>query len=445
MLLINAEYIKTHPEELNLLKPDVENGQEILLRKKIQELSTAYDLVFIPTTFYEVFMITAFTNYKNFNLLNSYFSEAELQDLSTFPSLYPDSEILKVLQNPKATDQNIHEIYKRYNTFDLLQKNHFIINNALLKFLRAFKHKNLQRLIDKNIDKYFAELIRAKKKEFPQSYLYDQHAVSTLIRMEYFARSHNVALLYRGGKHRGVYMIGAKNIETPIDGSFLATVEGKVTAQPTYEDLKLRYKEKGTPWRTRNWFLPLNSISYGNSLFGGYWHDRVDKSGIGACVCDYFNHPELIGYVLLIDINDYLQQNKPLLFISSLNTVASFYGRGEFFHSRSRAYTLPEYFNVVNGYVHVPGIDLSENFIDKPGIFIPHRMFDDPLQKAAELSHFITENGVILKLSAKGFKLGQKDIEPYRHAQEHLTHMLKATQTIRKQVRIKQKAKESKK
>jgi hypothetical protein len=257
--------------------------------------------------------------------------------------------------------------------------------------------------------------------------------------------------LYRGGRARKIYVIGTKGTQAPIDGAFLAVTERKPKV-PTYAELVVEYQTKGEPTRMRDWRVPLNSISYGNSMFAGYWFDSelLAEAAGGACACDYLDAADLIGYALFINKKNIFAGKLDLFFISSLNTLVSMIAKGEFFHSRSRSFAPAEYLAQYQGQrekIELPGIAYPREsmlepgkliyFIDNASIFIP---MGDPLEKAKELSEFISLNSTILKLpdSEGGFNATSKDIARYKQNQKDLTDMFKSMITIRKRIRKKE-------
>lgn len=447
MVLNNA--IKSG-DVLESLTPENAFGEEKLLRKKLKEIAPDIDIAFVPTIVYEMFVITEVSNYPDTiwipsDLMNVLLARQKIE-------VYPDPKVIEIVKNPRATDQSIYDYYQSTNIVPDLALAHLIVNNGLLTLFGYDKPlTNVQEYLDQEMIGFFRLMSRWIKSGWTQTYIKNEDNRKKFIALEYEAREKNYALLYRGGKHRGLYMVGAKQIEVPIEGSFLAS-SAKVPNAPLYQELEFKYKTKGTPWKTRDWNMPLNSVSYGNSVFAGFWHESDPTTTGGACVCDYYNFPDLINYTLYIDKKNYVQNKKSLFFIASLNTLASLSGKGEFFHSRTRSFALPQHihtikYEIINipgiAYPSYPGVGLPiEEMFDKAGIFL---VPGDPLVKATELSDFIYKNAILLKVPDIGFAVTQPVIKQYKNAQNDLTNMLKATQIIRKQVRIKQKAKESKK
>ncbi len=421
-----------------LVKAESAYAEETIIRKELQKLSAEYDLAFIPTTLYEVFFIAEIANYRSEQKIN-YFTQADLDYIVLHKDqLKLDDKILEIIKNPKSTDQAIQNYFREQNFIDHHIIVHCLINNALLKFFALSSAQKAQQEIDAQILDNFRYVSRLKIKRWNQHYLYNEGARKALIDLEYQARRRNMGLLYRGGTHRGLYMIGAKEIAVPIEGAFLATEGHAIPAPPTHQELEIKYKTKGESWKIRDWKMPLNSLSYGNTLFQGFWYDSFYEESGGSCPCDYFSEDNLIGYTLFVNKEQYiLGKLKSILFVSSLNTIAELIALGALYHSRTRVTVLPEYMVAVDGMIHVPGIGLestNSTFIDKAGIFA---RLGDPLSKAAELSDFIANNAFILTIPSNGFDITNQERIAYKSAQNDLTNMLKATKVIRKHVRIK--------
>ncbi|MCL4361706.1 hypothetical protein M1446_05125 [Candidatus Dependentiae bacterium] len=450
---------KVEQKELaELTKFVSEAAEEKFLRKKIKEISPQYDIAFIPTFFYEIFTIflknsniffkhskqsppygSAQDINQDINYIKLILSDCSLSDI--------DEDIAEIIYWETNSIQDIYNYYLKVNFKEEFLQLHGKINNALLKFLllnTKARTDNIQNQINIHIYDLLKFIIESSFLPWKIKFLYDEVARKKIIDLEYEARKKNIAVLYRGGRARNIYIIGTKGQEVPIEGSFLATKRAKsvpATPAPTHEQLVLEFKTKGESTKIRDWQQPLNSVSYGNSVFSGFFCDSsYAGNDTGACSCDYLDKAELIGYALFINKEKYISGKLGLLFISPLNTLASLMGKGEFFHSRTKAFITKKYFIDYGGQVNVPGLFLQDFiFIDNAGIFAP---IGDPLEKAKELSEFIQLNARILKLpdNEGGFNTKPEAEMSYRKAQIDLTNMLKAMVITRKYLRQKRES-----
>ncbi|MCL4361707.1 hypothetical protein M1446_05130 [Candidatus Dependentiae bacterium] len=433
-----------------------EAAEEKFLRKKIKELSPEYEIAFIPTIIYEALIISlqesrhalAYCPIEDIIYISRTLSRCSL--LAGM-----DQQIAQIVKNPTRTVQDIYDYYNTFNVKTYISQLHMIINYTLLKFLflttSLSRTGKVQDEIDTNINAIFQAVVDSKPTPWQVRYLYNDNARKKFISLEYEARKKNFGILYRGGKAREIYIIGTKKTETPIEGSFLATKRPKSVPPrpaPIYPQLEIEYRTKSESTKVRDWNLPLNSVSYGNSIFAGFFcdSDSTTVTGKGACACDFLNFPDLIGYALFINKEKYISGKLDFLFIPSLNTITSMMASGEFFHARTKAFVPKEYFLKNQGEIDVPGIffrqtvnNVTKGLIDNSEIF---GSIGDPLEKAKDISEFIQLSARILKLPDDdgGFNAKHEAEISYRKAQIDLTDMLKAMITIRKQIRQKKES-----
>ena len=155
-----------------------------------------------------------------------------------------------------------------------------------------------------------------------------------------------------------------------------------------------------------NFDLPSRSISYGNSLFAGVFHDH------GASPFWFFEEREGAFYALKINKFAYGKRTEPLnnvrlLFsIPPLSTLCSLFAEGEFFHPRSRSY----YFLGSNLKI-IKGVEtLRVQFFDNINYFV---VPGNPIEMNAKLSDYIANNATVFWPKGQdGMKLleGQKNI-----------------------------------
>ncbi|MCL4361704.1 hypothetical protein M1446_05115 [Candidatus Dependentiae bacterium] len=416
-----------------LTKPDY--GEEKFLRKKIKQLSTEYDIFFVPTLFYELFAISGVNLSKDV----SDYIDSFARDGINF-----DNTIVAYIQGPIK----IQHIYDLFNQKNFQSENiNKIINDSLLQFCESIFNKafaiesttgtfDIQTIIEEQIENLMKPLTKSNVWVlWNLRFLRNEIALKRILNLEFETHKKNVAILYRGGRTRDIYIIGTKKTEIPVESSFLATVRPRAqllpTPVPTFAQLELEFKTKGKPSKMRDWNLPLNSVSYGNSIFGGA---AYDSDRVGACACNYLDDPNLIGYALLINKEQFLSNKLNFLYIPPLNTLLScLFANGEFFHARTKVFASDDYYRTHKNYIAVPGIKIQYAFIDNAHIF---SLIGDPMEKAKELSEFIQTKATILKLpeSEGGFNFKHENAQSYINAQKNLTDMLKTMITIRKYI-----------
>lgn len=155
--------------------------------------------------------------------------------------------------------------------------------------------------------------------------------------------------------------------------------------------------------------ITLNTVSYNNSIFGGFMSDP------GACslliLIDKINKKEEYNNICLFAfpiIKKHFNNKMAPFYVAPLSPFASIYSKGEFFHSRTK---IPyknlnySYFKNKNINPYIDGIALPvtsesddrEQFfkdIKKDGNFLFINV--DPFQMSAELVNFIIKNNIPL-------------------------------------------------
>lgn len=385
--------------------------EEIFLRKKLKEISSEYDLTFIPTVLYELYIIIA----------------KETNEIPILKTIFPTitMEVSPLLINPKETPQKINKAYSQVNKLKEIESAHQAINSALIKFFLSLDEteKDIRNIIKNKRDIIAHQLTVEFKNKTEKSYL-EFSVVKKLIEFETDAHQRNEAILYRGGRSEKIYHIGFKEQIMPIEIYF---IRPKTNEEPTFQALEVAYKNKKNiltmPWAQS---IPLGSVSYGNSLFAGFIFD------ITACAFHYiFKYPVTRpAYALSLDKRQYVLGNiNKLIFYSPYNTLVSFFAQGEFFHSRTISYVtkLADQENQLKkwrvsginyNFRFSDGIELSSSsFIDKARMFV---RVGNPIEKAYELSKFIQENAFIFKVPLQTSQNIQEWFNPIRATIEEL-------------------------
>lgn len=369
----------TDEEKVALLTPGNSGAELKFIRKKIKEIADDLDVVFVPTTLYELFLIKEInklylsTTYQNPTLFNI-FSESEDTILAKIKKLFLTS-LFKI----SPAEYVKYEINKEYNRFnnkihrDLFNKRSvlsfhkkFIEDLALntkLEKMHEFLYSKRYELMKKLLEEI--KVVSYRKLDIEIKFNDPLDIIKKSIDLDYQAFDKNKALLFRGTNFLDIPSVhGSKKV-------LATTVYGTV----------YHYEKNISLQKSRD--IPPYSLSFGNSLFAGAYNDS------GACAYQYLTNIKDMGYVILIDkfayIDNYISN---LFFIASLATEVGLLGSGEWFHSRSKPTVLVK--NKQS--IHVSGV-AGPNIIDPYGIFLIVR---DPYKQAQLFSEYLAKNGVIL-------------------------------------------------
>lgn len=392
----------TKDEIRELTTQNKPRAEELFIRKKLQELDPTLDIAFVPTVLYELFFI--------------YYKKTNRFFLETYVAF--DSIVLKKIA--EKTIVSLQDVLHQYvlqnnqrNTIMLHQK----INNTLIDYIG--KDSFLNPLVMPDFIAVMQKLLTHLSAEITLTI----DLGTAILQTEYNAHQKNNGLLYRATTPEKAFFIPGKAtpsipLEPTIPIKDISSYSS-VTAEQLQSEAKIPLKN--LKYKYTDWDVPTRSISYGNSLFGGYFYDD------GACVYSIMQkNPHL--YTLLIDKFAYATGGKitELFFIPPLNTLVSLRADGEFFHPRTISYyksTIPNKASaIIQGLSYVKiGTDL--------GIFIRE---GDPLKMGYELSDFITKNAVILS-GSPDLLVGQK----------YFTELLKTMVTLNKNLKPKDQPKAS--
>jgi hypothetical protein len=401
-------------------------AEEEFIRKKLKELDTSLDIVFVPTFVYELYVIYYFMNLQKttsqsyWQLIKEYVGFEQTFGASPIPvSTY----IFKLLKSKnKSSWQDLLNVYKSLNNNKDTREMHYVINNNLIKFIEPIDQENLAQNYFIDIARKLIALLQSEKgiarisqllfkqgqveksfaltKDFLQSNL-----AENIISIEYQAHHKNKGLLYRANLETNPFYLPGKSIpivplELPILIKNLSTYK-PITDEQIKSEAAIPLKNLAQKYI--DWNVPSRSISYGNSLFGGYFYDY------GACVY-WLSLTTPILYTLFIDKFSYsMDIINQFFFISPLNTINALFTSGELFHSRTISYYYKDshrsYAKGLIGYA-----DLLLGFFIREG---------NVLKNAYELSQFIEKNAYVLRGSfdpnaddqkKKELLEGQKDL-----------------------------------
>ena len=315
----------TEVEKQELLITDKPCAEELFIQSKLkQELGVENfdpEVIFIPTTLYELFCINYIKSHGE-RIASSY------EELNTFHNDKSRklnlTSILNLDENAQAVHQRIHQVFHDVNMHYFDDKNLTLdCNQACIKML----FQEYPELKDCENALQASKIIQEKSQEL--SIILSKNLieiknhsaiVKKYIKTEYEAREQNKALLVRGTTSLHNINFEIKNLSDENLGC-ISLSENKIK----------RYINKKN--------LEPYSLSFGNSLFAGYFNDQP--------ACAYFflkksnwdrNNDPVAGYSLFVNKDEYMKnRNSQLFFIPSLTTVASLMSSGEYFHPRSTA------------------------------------------------------------------------------------------------------------
>ena len=348
--LLDTSHI-TKAELDEFFAPNKSYGEERLVQKKLQEviLSSEIDLhvMFVPTTLYELFCLKNASKIKD-------------KDLFLSTQFLNESDADKALRVLKI------ELKNRNNHFmktDIDTENGFALINRLLSEYVVVRHPELfhqQNIVD------VSNGIQEEAQHDTFAFLkvlglknFDTNIIAKSIDCEYQARKLNKALLYR-----------ATSFIDKIDQDGLRI---KLLASTQRAAADKFYKVPAKYY----------SVSFGNSLFAGYFHDK------GACVYHYLvKNAGLNFYTVFIDKQEHILSQEPLFFIPSINNLSSLYASGEIFHPRTRIAQL------YKSDIEVEGLSVS-NPIDPANILIYK---GSPNRFEERFLHYLNDNCDVLRL-----------------------------------------------
>ncbi|MBS1988565.1 hypothetical protein JST56_06285 [Candidatus Dependentiae bacterium] len=404
-------------QEQELLFSSQPYAEETFIRNKLQELDKILDVIFVPTTLYELFCyLTFFKNSKDSIVHNSAQVIQEKFLLGEFDELYYQS----IARKPLVEERRLSfAFYAAFNELSAVcdfafgahqQLASFLINHVggcaqpptSGKFSKKIEQQSAslaQEIItelvsvsasDYNFQKLKKELDRTKK--FKRDGM-----VAKALELEYKARKHNRMLLWRGTE--GVSQcIKALAPASKLKSLSKQLLDSALRAQSLQDFVTLirAQAEKA--------FQPF-SLSYGNSLFAAFLYD------CGACSY-YYAYSSKFGYALELKKSSYIKhQCHDTLLVSPLGTIVSLFAGGALFHSRSKACASP---SREEGPVHVQGIFGGVDVDDAQNFLVIRK---DPLMHAFHLSKLIAKNAHIFKLNCD-----QGEVEEVKKSHRDASH-----------------------
>ncbi|MDR3646841.1 MAG: hypothetical protein P4L22_04860 [Candidatus Babeliales bacterium] len=373
--MVNANTSLTKEEKNELLTPDKPYAEENFIRKKLKDINPNYDVVFVPTTLYELFVISQYVRENENSLTKAYAKTKRIWN--AFGILF---------SNPDESNK-VYQFYKNVNN-EFYKEAFFVINNQFIKEIYNIYPELLEIKDANTLSEYIkikandlaaifikSPIISKKPKQVlfrsPEPIIWSHQEldenrnliknkpISDVIELEYKSRELNKGLLLRGTETKEVYTEPKGVIEI---------IRGMIASSHELKDLSKNIKENS---------ISVYSSSLGNSLFAGNYEDPT------ACVYYYLNGRSRLGYALLIDKEEYINNNlNDLFFISPIAPVAALIADGEFFHSRSK---VPVY---SHENLDIEGIYLH-SLNDPLGILTVQR---NPLYQAELFAKFLHKN-----------------------------------------------------
>lgn len=383
MVIANPNLTSTEQDEL--LTADIPNAEENFIRRKLQEINPDYDVAFIPTCLYEMFLIDI-TNQKENNPLQSLVKPMDIATsrINIINEINGNGPLHNPWQDVNNTFTQRNNLFYAHAFFfcnNVIVQNLFMqypilqttlsgiaLSDAIQSLIETISYNLALNIFNTN-KLYTSYEIFYKHISGPDKTISYHQAIAQVLKLEYEMRRLNKGLLLRGTNVIKLSRLGNKKLS--IFGSTLTETE-------IIENLQKSYKKKST--------LPY-SVSFGNSLFGGFFHDNT------ACVAHYFTKISNHGYGISINKNQYIKNPaSSLFFISPLAPIAALFASGEFFHSRTKtsiSQNIDKNKKIIGLAAPISEIVDSDHIITT---------LNDPLVNAELFSHYLAENMYILSV-----------------------------------------------
>lgn len=440
------------------------------IQKQLQSKYPELDIAFISTFTYELFCIL---NKSKLNSLNNQITGIVSWGKGASPAQF-DAPLRSILASPTGTIEQVLEMYNNVNKLPVVRDSHQTINNELIDYIRSLdfykastKKSDLGAIIEENKSALTQDILNKLSATGISILGFNlKSAYDRILNFEYESYKKNFAILYRGGADLVEFFIPEKGSNIPIEFTyFLKNFDSykPITKAEEAEYSKLvplakagtldaaqaiqfkALQEKMDPATLFKWDEPLRSISYGNSIFAGYYEDP------GACSYNFMAKPttvpglifkgsikDTIGYALKINKWLYASEKLQELFvISPFCTLVAIFASGEFFHSRSKSYYFKQALKtpvVGTPSVKVIGI-LGGPITDNRGYVVKE---GNPIEAGAQLSKYIAENAIMIKLfgfqgiggNGFDFKDDSLIVKNYKNQQRNVTVTFQAMARI---------------
>jgi len=428
-------YDLSDAEKSELLAPE-QGAEQNFVRKKLQEIDESLDVIFVPTTLYELFYINTYlhrtkknceekssSNKKLYLSDPAYIDSRVANGLDEIENILNQDELTvkekirksRKVVSPSAYVKNEINALSRICNQKLFEKNDAFGYPDLLKVHQAFFFKLLfnesfKGIVD--IEKFIYQKSEDVKNDLIHDLIQIQKDASTNINMiencfifwnwitnRSSDSSNELSPLYseQYGLIKVIEFLKTEKdnhiIQKAIDIEYEAAKSNKgllfrgsdiIQAKGSKGSLRIIGTTQRMDARLEN--QGLFSMSFGASLFAGVFFY------IDAMAYAYLT--ELGGYALFVDKFQYVDNyNSNLFLIPGLATEMALFGAGVWFHPRSKPVTLDKskhdkpIIGIVTG-------DIYEEVIKDPyGIFLVTR---DPYRQAYLFSKYLVEHGKII-------------------------------------------------
>lgn len=392
MVIANTKLTKEEMDEL--LTAGKPNAEEEFIRAKVKEVNPNYDVVFVPTSLYELFAIGEISNAKEITWHPMQYAAKNPLELAAIAvgndKFYPDAFMYI----------NSQLIEKLFSAFHLIKEAQ--TTDAIANGIRTQSSSIAAIFINSmDTDNFLGDLIK-KYEMAPKNprTIKSNGALAQTIALEYEARALNKGLLLRATESIDIFKTERS---VPWDEWLALPEEQKKTARMRVMGStilsKTNLKSLAQAYKSKQ--IAPYSISFGNSLFAGIFND------MGACVYHYLTVRDRGGYALFIDKKEYENHRSfNLLRISSTPPLIALFEQGERFHSRTMAAA------AANQQVHaIQGV--------ANGPLSDYLTIENPLVHAELFAKYLAKNIRIIRANgASELSDAEKKIYEDRHEQE---------------------------
>ncbi len=311
------------PQEKSLLFELGVQAEEAFLRTQLQKIDQSCDIVFVPTTLYEV-MVLYFHTQKNIDLGSC---------------VYLEHDIGKVCQNVDYTMRDIRKVYASKN--DEFKDVYFLCNQmiticlcqlqkqARIKTLPDYIVAKVQELVKNFLHNMtLANITRRDSLDKEDHIDFIPEVLQKIVELEFVSHKEQKILLFRG-----------TDCITQSFGNAKQNASYLLPDSPFIVEHNADHAEYNTRILLEN-ACRSYSLSYSNSALGGIIYDGWQD---GACAYLYMLTRSL-GYAFSLSKKDCIEQK--LFFISPLGRLPALSASGETWHSRSIACIQ----NITDGY-----------------------------------------------------------------------------------------------
>ncbi len=412
----------------------VSNAEETFLRAKVKEIGSQYDIIFIPTIAYEYFVLAKVQELiKQIPGFEGLIKRLPDEDKILEPIVEPFWEnlgntILDLIENKAGKSAavvrqevfacyiDIHEKGIKFSKDDIvinapIKEIFFAVNEGLAScFLEYLAHveKSAQAIKKQLLSLplhvklatgYYHE--RHNEQEIPLNERLES-LFDIIWGLEFEAKKHNYAPLFRGMRACGEYFPLAKEMRQPWAEVYSQTnvlqqyfLDSPIKRRCAEDWAAIRMGKRCTGFLGRGEVHPetkqpchdtvMNSLCYGSSMLAGIVND------ISASAMNGFDGSNC-GYVFFLDKNRFVDGVLgEIFFIPPVSTLVGLFAAGELFHPRTKVY------DVAKGLVCIHSLEIERRcFVDRSGLFYN---IGDPLLWSIKVSIAVNDDRYIRAIS----------------------------------------------